>query len=195
MENRKLQEVIKGRLSPKRYAHSCAVAATAEKLAKIYGVNGEKAYIAGLLHDYAREIEPEKLLTIATEAGLVTDQVEEENPLLLHGSVGALLVKRDLDITEQDILNAIAHHTLGRPGMSLMEMVIYISDVIEPSRDFPCIDEIRERAERKMALNEITVLILKQTISYNLNKGMIIHPQSIRAINYYQKIKDMESRG
>ena len=101
-----------------RYTHTVSVAQTAAKLAKLYGCDADQAYLAGLMHDYARDLSPTELLTIAQENDLIADHAEVISPDLLHGVAGAFLLKKEGLITDEAILQAIRYHTTGHPKMS-----------------------------------------------------------------------------
>ncbi|MDD3895129.1 MAG: bis(5'-nucleosyl)-tetraphosphatase (symmetrical) YqeK, partial [Syntrophomonadaceae bacterium] len=113
-----IMRVVQKQLSPELFRHVSQVAQTAEKMAELYQENREKAYLAGILHDYAKEKPVAELLTIAGENGLLVDDVFRQVPFLLHAPVGACLIKKELGIEDEAILNAISSHTLGRPFMT-----------------------------------------------------------------------------
>jgi len=113
--------------------------------------------------------------------------VEKGNPELLHGKVGAAMVQADLGISDEDILCAIRWHTTGRAGMSLLEKIVYIADLIEPGRDFSGIDEIRDLAYRD--IDEAMLAALKQVMDFVMCKGFTLHPSSIEAYQYIQNIR------
>jgi predicted HD superfamily hydrolase involved in NAD metabolism len=113
------------------------------RVAKKYGADKNKAYIAGLLHDVAKGLSADSLKAIASENGIKVDEHEVNNPKLLHGKVGAAIVSRELGINDEDILSAIKWHTTGHKNMTLLEKIIYLADIIEPGRNFPETDALR----------------------------------------------------
>ena len=121
--------------------------------------------IAGILHDCAKCMPDDKLMEYCTKNKIPVSSVEERNPYLLHGKVGARIAKKKYHIENDDIINAIQYHTTGRTGMSLMEKIIFVADYMEPGRkQAKNLDQIR-----KMAFEDIekTVLkILKDTLEY-----------------------------
>ena len=135
--------ILKEVLSEKRYAHSLSVADTAAKLAIINDADAEKAYLAGLMHDYAKDIPEDKLLAIAQEQGIIKDEAEILAPYILHGPVGAYLLRERKIITDEEILQAIALHTTGAAEMTLLDNIIYMADYIEPGRKHGNVDNIR----------------------------------------------------
>ena len=175
------KELLKKRLTAKRYTHTVSVAQTAAKLAKMYEGDADQAYLAGLLHDYARDLSPTELLTIAQENELLTDHVEVVNPDLLHGVVGAFLLRQDGLVTDEVILRAIRYHTTGHPQMDNLGRIIYIADYIEPGRDFPGVDKLRTVTYKNLDYGVLAGL--DHTMLYLLQSGAFIHPLSVAARN------------
>lgn len=175
-------QILKKRLSPKRYNHCLGVADTAAKLALKYGVNSEQARMAGLLHDIARELPSEELLDIASKADLIKFEIEKEVPVLLHGPVGALILKQEIGIKDSYIIQAIARHTVGAKEMTQLDKIIYLSDIIEPSRNFEGVETLRQQAESNL---EIALLkALEFSIMYVVKKGQPLHPETVAARNH-----------
>ncbi|AGB41827.1 putative HD superfamily hydrolase of NAD metabolism [Halobacteroides halobius DSM 5150] len=175
---RKLKDMI----STKRLKHSLGVRNTAVKLASRYNVSTKKARWAGLLHDCAKGFSKKLLLQKAKEFGIVIDSVCQKIPALLHGPVGAQLVKRRFKISDQDILQAISLHTLGSPQMNDLDKIIFLADYIEPNRDCKAIDKLRAKVKGQ-PLNEAVRIACDNTIRYNLEQEAIIHPQTIETRN------------
>ena len=144
------EKAIRERLSKDRMEHVLAVRDCAAELAAIHGLEQRDAELAGLLHDYARDISADQLLSMARARGLVTCSVEEKVPLLLHGPLGAQLIKEELGIDNPHLLEAVALHTLGSPAMGRLAQVIYIADLIAPGRDFPSVERLREIARNDL---------------------------------------------
>ena len=143
----KIQEKLKKVQNERRYEHTLGVAYTATCLAYRYGEDPEKARLAGLLHDCAKHLSGEKALEMCAKYDLPVNNIEKNNPFLLHGKVGALIAQKKFNVDDEDILNAITYHTTGRPVMSLLEKIIYVSDYIEPNRDFASnLDTVRNLA-------------------------------------------------
>jgi len=176
-----LLEVVKGRLSEERWEHSRGVATTAMELAGKYGGEPEKAFLAGILHDLAKEFDDGHMLKLAAEFNIISSIVERNQPNLLHGPVAAALVQRDFGITDPEILAAIANHTLGAAGMGLLEKIIYLADFIEPGREFPGVGKLRRLAQ--WDLDEAVLAALEHTFLFLLKRGLLIHPAGIMAWN------------
>lgn len=176
-----IKKQLSVQLSEKRYSHSLGVSQTAVKLAKRYGYDTNKAKIAGLLHDCARELPMEVLLSKAEEFGIVVDDVEKQEPILLHAPVAAQMAKIWYGIQEQDILQAIALHTTGNGSMTLLDKIVYLADMIEPQRKFKGVEELRLLAEKDV--DEAFAASLDQSIRHILKGGGLIHPGTIDARN------------
>lgn len=160
-----------------RVKHTQSVKETAVKMAKHHNVDLDKVKIASLLHDYARHFNNEKLKKIVKENNIDVDKIEQKVPALLHSAVGAYLAGKEFNIKDQDILNAIRYHTIGRPGMSILEKIIFVADVVEPGRDFPGVDLIREKIYKN--IDEAVILVCDFTIKYNIDRRRIIHPNTL----------------
>ncbi|NLK07212.1 MAG: HD domain-containing protein [Firmicutes bacterium] len=175
---KKLQNLI----SPSRYAHSLRVAAVAGELARIYGAPIKKAKLAGLLHDCGKSTSNNILLNRVLEFGIVMDEVELIQVGLTHGQVSARLAMRDFGVQDEDILAAICYHTTGREGMSLLEKIVYLADYLEPQRNFPGLDELRELAKENLTAALVQAMDL--TLIHIIERGLVIHPRTVAARNW-----------
>ena len=140
-----LRERILEYLSPNRIAHTAGCESEAVMLSKHWGEDPEKAAVAGILHDMTKKLDHEKQLLLCEKYGIILDNAEKANPLLLHAKTGAEAAKELFGVSE-DVSEAIRWHTTGKPDMTLLEKIIYLADVIEPNRDFPCVEELRALA-------------------------------------------------
>jgi predicted HD superfamily hydrolase involved in NAD metabolism len=178
----KIKEYLKKNLKKDRYFHSLGVMDTAISLADHYGADMEKARIAGLVHDCAKNMEGAALVTLARKNGYSIDDMYEKSPQLLHGIVGAIIARNLFGVEDEEVLNAIIYHTTGREAMSLLDKIIYIADFIEPSRDFPGIDIIR--ANSLINLDVTLIKCFDESIKYILSKGQLLHLSTINSRNY-----------
>ena len=185
-----LQNEMKKVLKPSRYEHTLGVAYTAANLAMRYEVSMEDAFLAGLLHDNAKYVDETELIRLCEECHLEITELERKNTYLLHSKAGAVLAKTKYGIKNEDILNAITYHTTGRPGMTNLEKIIFVSDYIEPNRrSIPNLDSIRREAY--MNLDKTVALILSNTLNYLLKtkRKEDIDQATIASYNYY-KLKE-----
>lgn len=177
----KILDYLKENLSDYRYTHTLGVAETAKELATKYDADAEKAYLAGLLHDCAKELPLEKMLEIANKHIQEVDEITKTSTALMHGVAGAYLA-RELFDADDEIFDAIYYHTTGKANMSLLTKIVYIADFIEPGRNFHGVLKIRE-----LAFSDINKAIIKacsSVIVHTVNRGGIIHPNTVEARNY-----------
>jgi len=178
-----LNNKLKTMIDEHRYKHSIGVQETAVKLAVKYGADVHKASIAGLLHDCAKGLSNETLLSIAEKhCAIEIDYVYRYQPALLHGAVGAYIAERDFLIRDKEIIHSIEYHTTGCVNMSLLDKIIYIADYIEPGRDFQGVDMLREQTFQD--LNKGVVLALSNTLKHVIESGHLIHILTVQARNY-----------
>lgn len=188
---REYKAILKDKLTEKRYDHALAVCSCAAELAVMHGLDRRQAELAGLLHDYARDMPPDELLRIGRARKLVTHEIEQQLPLLLHGPVGAVLIEEELGIYDTQVLEAVALHTLAGPAMGRIAQVVYIADLTAAGRDFPLVDYLRTLSQT--SLEQSLLECIASTIRHCLEKRQLIHPQSIEAWNYYsQELKGVE---
>ena len=181
MTIKQMKALLKGRLQNKRYDHCIQVMETAAHLAKIHGVDKDAAEIAGLLHDYAKNMSPEELRQVARELEVELDPVVCRHMMLAHGPIGAAMVQRDLGISEPEILDAIRYHTYGRVGMGPLEKIIYLADFIEPGRKFKGAEELRKTALDN--LDKAVLMALESSLLHLVGSDRLMHPNTLLARN------------
>ncbi|NLK63443.1 MAG: HD domain-containing protein [Fusobacteria bacterium] len=172
---KKLKEII----TLDRYNHSVEVAKASEKLAKIYRVSEEKARIAGLLHDCAKNMSLEKMREILNLKNIPN---EYNNKALLHGYAGSVYARNAFKIYDKEILNAIRYHTTGRKNMGIIEKIVYIADIIEATRTFDfVIENIRQKAY--IDLDGAILEEIDFKLYYLLKKNKTVHTNTIELRN------------
>lgn len=181
MNLKEIEQTLKQRLSPKRFAHILGVSQTAQQLAKRYGSDEQQALIAGLLHDCAREISNDRLLQLARSFGIVVNAADPAEMAVLHAKVGAQLANHEFGIHDETICDAIACHTSGKVGMNLLDKIIYLADCIEPSRHYEGIEKLREIASKD--LNQAVLKAIDRSIVYLIEKKAPIYYETIEARN------------
>lgn len=183
---RNIQKELKKHLDEERYEHTLGVMYTSAALAMRYQTNLDQALLAGLLHDCAKCIPNSEKVQICREKGLRVSEVEEANPSLLHAKLGAFFAEEQYGISDTEVLEAIRSHTTGRPGMSLMEKIVYIADYIEPGRkELPNMKDVRQ-----MAFEDIDTClykILEDSLVYLNSRGIPIDPMTEQTYWYYKK--------
>ena len=184
---KELRKLIKEVQSAKRFEHTKGVEYTSAALAMRYGASMEDALAAGLLHDCAKCLSDDKQLSVCEKHGISVTDAEKKNPFLLHSKVGAYLAEHKYSVTNQDILNAVRNHTTGRPGMSLLEKIVFVADYIEPGR--------KEAADlthiRKLAFEDLDralLKILEDTLKYLKEAGSEMDPRTHETWEYYHNL-------
>ncbi|SDK57709.1 putative HD superfamily hydrolase of NAD metabolism [Sarcina sp. DSM 11001] len=182
-----LIKTLEQELSYKRFIHTLSVAGTASSLAMCYGADLEKAETAGLLHDCAKCMDVRKMQKVCEKAGLTVSSFEADSASLLHSKAGSVLAAEKYGITDPDMINAIRYHTTGRPGMSLLEKIIFVADYIEPGRftakNLPLI--------RRLAFSDIDEALMKilyDTLVYLNSTGLVVDPMTQKTYDYYKQI-------
>ena len=183
MTTDEMRRELQRRLNRNRFAHSIGVANTAVKLAKRFGVDETKAYVAGLLHDCAREFENDELPAQAQRRGIKIGEVERAMPLLLHAYISAQMIREVYGVNDAEIAQAIYRHTVGAPDMTSLDKIIYFADMIEPNRNYPGVENLRTLAETA-DLDEILLTAFSETIAFVLKKNSLIHPDTVAARNF-----------
>ena len=144
MDEEAMRQRLKATLSEHRYIHSLGVMETAVKLASLHGGDTDKCRLAGLLHDCAKSLSTEEMLSLIRQYGITLYPDEENHPALLHAPAGVAVARRDYGIEDEEILSAIRCHTVGSRHMSLTDEIIFVADFIEPGRkSFAGLEEVR----------------------------------------------------
>lgn len=161
-------------LAAERFRHTLGVVAWAEDLAERHGLELERVRLAAMAHDLAKEIPLSHQLYLAKKWGLLRYPEDEMNPDVLHGPLAAFWLKYSGGIADEEVLAAIANHTLGVPGMGRLEMLIYSADLTEPNRRFPAVDKLRTALYDNLEAG--TVVCVEHTLKYLAGNQKSIHP-------------------
>jgi predicted HD superfamily hydrolase involved in NAD metabolism len=173
----------RSRLSDSRYEHTLRVADTAEDLARAHDLDADRARLAALMHDSARELGPDEFLKLAETWNLQVGESEQQSPKLLHGPVAAEMA-RELGIDDEEVLEALRAHTTGRPGMRPLALVLYVADKIEPARDYPSVGRLRDLARED--LHKAALESLRRAIAHNEGRGKTTHPASLETLDWLE---------
>ncbi|AUI71464.1 bis(5'-nucleosyl)-tetraphosphatase (symmetrical) YqeK [Companilactobacillus alimentarius] len=178
----KIVDQMQHTLSDFRYTHCLRVEKVSRGLAAEYGGDVERAGLAGLLHDYAKERSDEEFISVIKNKHLNPELLKYNNAIW-HGVVGAEIVKDELGIYDEDVLNAIRRHTVGSTNMTQVDKCVFVGDFIEPKRDFPGINEARDYA--KKSLNSAVAFELKHSLAHLIDKNREIYPETFISYNYW----------
>ena len=177
---------LRDKLPAKRFEHSIGVEYTAGTLAFLYGVDCERAMIAGLLHDCAKYVPNDKKIRKCEKRGIAISECEYQNPELLHAKLSAVYAKEKYGVADEEVLSAIACHTTGKPDMTTLEKIIYIADFIEPNRNMLSeMDIIRKEAYTD--LDTCLLHILHNSMNHLCKKGSVVDPLTNETYKYYRE--------
>lgn len=166
-----------------RLQHILRVEEMSQALAHHHNLDVAKAAQAGLLHDLAKYFPTEKLLTLAQAGNLEITEVDQADPHLLHADVSALVAQAEFEVTDPEILAAVADHTLGRPGMSLLSCVVFLADSLEPGRgDTKELNQLRKLAQEN--LYAAVWQTCDRTLEHLVKHHRLIHPRMIATRNW-----------
>ncbi|WP_249598438.1 bis(5'-nucleosyl)-tetraphosphatase (symmetrical) YqeK [Peribacillus frigoritolerans] len=180
MNREKALALVKEQITERRYIHTLGVVESAIELAERYGADVKKTELAAIFHDYAK-FRPKEEMEQIIIAEKMDPALLEYNMELWHAPVGAYLVNKEAGIQDAEILDAIAYHTSGRVGMSLLDKVVYLADYIEPGRSFPGVDEVRQTA--KQNLDHAVILALRNTVVFLMKRNQAIYPDTFKTYN------------
>lgn len=180
MTRNELLAKIQTQLTPARFAHVQRVEATAVRLAAKYGVDQEKASIAGLVHDYAKQ-RPDQDFVDAIKANQLEPDLLNWNNAIWHGVVGPVFIKAELHIYDEEILDAVRYHTTGNQFMTPLAQIIYMADYIEPGRDFDGVEQARLLTNQDLAL--AVAYQTKHTLAYLIANNQPVYPKTLATYN------------
>ena len=190
MKWKEAKDLVKGRLSEKRYQHTLNVKKMAVKLARRYGVQEEKAALAALLHDAAKEIPKEEMKALMAQYPQYAEGGESRPVPVWHGVCAAILARTEWGVTDEAVLSAIACHTAGKPGMTKLDKVVYLADMTSKERDWPGVNKLRKLEMKD--LDAAMLAALKQTNDFVLSQGKPLDPMSKAA--YDDILTQVEAR-
>nr|WP_302665513.1 bis(5'-nucleosyl)-tetraphosphatase (symmetrical) YqeK [uncultured Agathobaculum sp.] len=175
-----MRQGILARLRGYRYEHTLGCERAARKLAERFGGDPEKAGVAALLHDITKHLSPQEQLNLCEKYGIIPCTVEKSEPKMLHGKTAAAIAREEYGMPE-DICDAIACHTTGKHGMTLLDKILYLADYIEDTRDFPGVEKARELA--RTSIDRALLYCYDQTLTELVERGKLIHSDTVAAYN------------
>lgn len=183
------QKALSGVLTEKRFCHSLGVQDMSFSLAIRYGYPLEKAALAGLMHDCAKDLTDEMLLSECFKYHIAVTQIENKKPDLLHAKLGAYYARSKYEIDDTEILSAIAYHTTGKPDMSLLEKIVFVSDYIEPNRSAKYIPNLNElRCLAFIDLDKTVYCIAQNVVCYLGECSQAIDTLTVATRDFYRNI-------
>ena len=174
-----LEPIVIRLLNPNRVKHVLGCRDTAVDLAKHWGADETDAARAGILHDITKAIDGPLQLTLCEAYGKILSDFSRRYPKTLHALTGSLVAERIFG-EDKAVVSAIEHHTTGKADMNLLEKIIYVADYMEPNRDFPGVERLRE-----LAYSDITAALklgLEMTLEHLKRQGNEVSPESRDAL-------------
>ncbi len=179
--------LLQNRLSDARYQHCLRVEATARMLAERFGEDVARAGLAGLLHDYAKEIPISDYVDVIKRNGFDL-QLLKYNRGVWHGMVGTWFIRNEVGVTDHQVIQAIERHTTGDPEMTTLDQIIFVADFIEPERKLPA--EVAARRAAKTNMREATLIELENTLTYLIQNHKIVYPKTLLTYNAFIQPKE-----
>lgn len=173
-----LRPVALSCLNHRRIPHVLGTEQEAVRLAERWGADTDRARRAALLHDCTKKLDLPEQLALAERFHVPLDEMERREIKLLHAKTGAGIAEAVFG-ADEETANAIRWHTTGRGNMTLLEKVIYLADYVEPTRDFPGVEELRRACYED--LDAGLLLGLEMTIGEMEARGAPIHPKTLEA--------------
>ena len=181
-----IEQYITENLSLKRRTHCENVAIEAVKLAQAFGGDADKAYFCGMVHDIAKELPPDQQQLLVFNSKMDVSETEKASKPLWHAISGAQLLMERFGVTDTDVLSAVRYHTVSRAGMSRLEEIIYLADLISADRTYSDVKRMRKICYE--GINKGMLEALRFLICDCVKKSNSIPISSINAYDYYLSI-------
>lgn len=172
---------LKKGMDKERYRHSYQVSKVAEKIAEYYKISTHKARLVGLIHDCAKDYSLDELKVLIKRYKIKLTDIEKKIPSLWHAYVGAEVARDVFNINNKEMIDAIKYHSTGYRYFGVLGKIIYISDKIEPDRDFARLEKIRKMVWENLDLAMLE--LLNQEIKNLIDRDAIIHPETLHTRN------------
>ena len=185
IEYEKLYNIVKGKLSERRFKHCESVVKRAIEYAQIYNVDIETTKLVAISHDIAKELTNEEINYYIQKYNIVLDDIEKMNRDLVHAKIGSYICKNEFNFTD-DMVNAVRYHTTGRPNMSILEKIINLADATEENKTY-CASNYVDIVKKD--INQGMIEISKWGMKKLLDNNKLIHLDTIECYNYYTSIK------
>ncbi|WP_461212925.1 bis(5'-nucleosyl)-tetraphosphatase (symmetrical) YqeK [Lacticaseibacillus sp. GG6-2] len=179
--------LLQNRLSEDRFQHCLRVESTARELAQRFSEDVDRAGLAGLLHDYAKEIPVSDYEDVIKRNGFDL-QLLRYGRGVWHGMVGTWFIRNEVGVTDHQVITAIERHTTGDPEMTTLDQIVFVADFIEPARKLPA--EIAARNAAKSNMRQATLIELENTLTYLISNHKIVYPKTLLTYNAFIQPKE-----
>jgi nicotinate-nucleotide adenylyltransferase len=174
---------LRATLSRERFVHTLNVASEAIRLSRRWGADAHLAYLSGLLHDICKELPQQDMLNLLADSAILTDKTFLASPKIWHGFAASIYIARELSIRNTQIIEAVRYHSTGRAGMSLLEKILYMADLISADRSYSGVEQLRAKAYR--SLDEAVFEALGFMVGDLARAGRPIWKDTLDAYNLY----------
>lgn len=183
-----MKSLLMQRVNASRYLHSLSVAKTARKLARAYGYDENVARMAGLVHDWDKALLPAQLAGRISQYSLdVPQDAVETMPWILHGPTAAAVLADEFPSLGEEVIQAVRRHTVGAPGMTELDMIVFVADKIEPTHEVPVYKRLYKQIG-KMPLDEMFYEVLKAGLYHLVDADKPISDETIQVWNSYSAL-------
>lgn len=189
MKREKMEYRLKKTMDAQRYAHTLGVEKAAVQMARRFGESEEKASLAALLHDCAKCMPLSQMLKAAKDEPI--DEMTRDSKALMHSLAGRCVARDIYGVKDEEVLGAIRWHTTGHAGMSRLEKIIYLADMIEPGRrTYPGLEALRVLCKQDLDLAMHQAL--RMSISHVKEQGGLLHPDTLAALQEYERTPSID---
>ena len=187
MKRDKMEYKLKKALDHQRFEHTLGVEKTAVEMARAFGVDEDRAALAGLLHDCAKCMPLERMIKAAKHEDV--DPMMKESKALMHAVAGRCVARDVYNVEDEAVLDAIRWHTTGRADMTALDKIIYLADMIEPNRKpYPGLEELRKLCMED--LDKAMHTALRMSLEHVKEQGKTLHPDTMAALAAYEPISN-----
>jgi predicted HD superfamily hydrolase involved in NAD metabolism len=183
LDHESIIEEIRRKLKPKRFFHCLGAFECATVLALRFGANADKAGTAALLHDCGREYPHETQWRLIVEWNTPVAPNAHDYPSLWHSWLAPEIARRQYGLDDPEIESAVRYHSTGKPDMTPLEAISFLADFIEPTRDFPGLEDLRAIARQDLWL--AVKACLESTQEHLKERGLLMHPDGVAALQFY----------
>lgn len=167
----------KSAVSESRYEHSVRTAKMCQELCLKFGIDEKLGYLAGISHDMCKKLPDDVMMAVAARDGNPISDFEKNKPSLLHGRAAAVKLYEDFNVTDKDLIDAVANHTFGKVGLGDLGKILYVADKIEPGRKHVTPEYIKVKFN--LSLDKMVKEVLKENTDYLILKGRAVAEESL----------------
>ena len=163
--------------------HIQRVQDVAAELARVHDADGERVRLGAMAHDVARAMSGDELLGHARDMGIPVHPVEAAVPVLLHGPVGAELLRRRDGLEDREVYEAVYWHSTAHKDLGVLGKIVFLADKLDPHKKarYPFIGDVEDLAAT--SLDRAVAEFLGRELVDLIGQGSLVHPASVEARN------------